>query len=155
MSAAVRERLIAHAASEGLAVKMGLKVVDVTAGCAVVEMLPGAEDENLFGYVHGGAICSLMDEAFQLACNSHGTMAVALSVNVVFHSPAEGGVLLRAEAVEIHLGRRTGTYSIRVVDAGGKLIASCQATAYRKNVPLPFIGDSSGEGGKAFKKGTC
>ncbi|HDR16923.1 MAG TPA: PaaI family thioesterase [Desulfobacteraceae bacterium] len=140
MDSVVKGRLIAKAAAEGYVGKLGLEVVDVSEGHAVVEMLPGVEDENLFGYVHGGVICGLMDEAFQLACNSHGTIAVALNISVVFHSPAFKGSRLRAEANEVHLGRRTGTYTIRVVDTKReKLIASCQATAYRKNVPLPFL----------------
>jgi acyl-CoA thioesterase len=146
MDSVVKERLIAGAAAEGFVGKLGLEVVDVSEGCAVVEMLPGPEDENLFGYVHGGAICALMDEAFQLACNSHGTVAVALNISVVFHAPAFKGTRLRAEASEVHLGRRTGTYTIRVVETKKqKLIASCQATAYRKNTPLPFLNPCSEE----------
>jgi acyl-CoA thioesterase len=140
MASVLKERLIEEAAGEGFVGKLGLEIVDVSEGGAVVEMSPGPEDENLFGYVHGGAICALMDEAFQLACNSHGTVALALNISVVFHAPAFKGVRLRAEANEVHLGRRTGTYTIRVVETRSqKLIASCQATAYRKNIPLPFL----------------
>jgi acyl-CoA thioesterase len=146
MDSAVKDRLIAEAVAEGYVGKLGLKVVDVSYGRAVVEMLPGAEDENLFGYIHGGAICSLIDEAFQLACNSHGTVALALNISVVFHAPAFKGARLRAEANEVHRGRRTGTYTIRVVDVEERLIASCQATAYRKNLPLPFLKVSTEEG---------
>jgi acyl-CoA thioesterase len=140
MDSVLKKRLVAEAAVEGFVTKLGLEIVDVSEGRAVVELLPGPEDENLFGYVHGGAICALMDEAFQLACNSHGTVAVALNISVVFHCPAFKGVRLRAEADEVHLGRRTGTYAIRVVETENqKLVASCQATAYRKNIPLPFL----------------
>jgi acyl-CoA thioesterase len=139
MEPPVREGLIAAAGAEGYAGKMGFQVVEISTGRAVVEMLPQGEDENIFGYVHGGALCALIDEAFQLACNSHGTVAVALNLSVAFHSPAFKGVRLRAEAVEVNCGRRTGTYMIRVVDHLEKLIASCQATAYRKDAPLPFL----------------
>jgi len=150
MGSLLKERLIAEATGEGFVGKLGMEVVDVSEGGAVVEMVPGPADENLFGYVHGGAICALMDEAFQLACNSHGTVAVALNISVVFHAPAFRGVRLRAEANEVHLGRRTGTYMIRVVETGkDKLVASCQATAFRKNIPLPFLNvpvEEPGEG---------
>jgi acyl-CoA thioesterase len=125
--------------SEGYARKLGLKLVEVSAGRAVVEMVPGQDDANIFGMVHGGAIFSLMDEAFQSSCNSHGRVAVALDVNVVFHHPAETGKRLRAESIEVHRSHKTASYEIRVTDENHVLIASCQALAYRKKERLPFL----------------
>jgi acyl-CoA thioesterase len=81
-----------------------------------------------------------MDEAFQGSCNSHGTMAVALSVNVVYHNPAASGVPLRAVSTERHCTQKTATYDITVTDPENLLIASCQAVAYRKREKLPFFG---------------
>jgi acyl-CoA thioesterase len=95
--------------------------------------------ENIFGMAHGGAIYSLLDEAFQTACNSHGTVAVALNMNVTYIQPPEPGVLLRAQAKEVSLTRKTATYAITVEDEDGNLIATCQALAYRKDRPLPFL----------------
>jgi acyl-CoA thioesterase len=124
---------------EGYADKLGLKLVDLSEGRAVVEMSPRQDDTNIFGMVHGGAIFSLMDEAFQASCNSHGRVAVALDVNVVFHHPAEPGRKLRAESREIHRSNKTGAYEIKVMDENHILIASCQALAYRKRERLPFL----------------
>ncbi len=118
---------------------MGLKLVELSSGRAVVEMVPQKNDENIFGMVHGGAIFSLMDEAFQISCNSHGRVAVALNVNVTFHAPAPFNQLLRAESTERHRSKKTATYQITVTDATGTLIASCQALAYRKKERLPFL----------------
>ncbi len=132
---AIRERV----EQEGFARKVGLELVGVGPGYALVEMVPKRDDENIFGMVHGGAIFSLMDEAFQVSCNSHGTVAVALCVNVVYHNPPEGGVRLRAESKEIHRSNKTATYRIQVTDADERLIASCQAVAYRKGRKLPFL----------------
>ncbi|MBW1682876.1 MAG: hotdog fold thioesterase [Deltaproteobacteria bacterium] len=67
---------------KGLAGKLGMKLVSVSPGYALVEMVPGEEDTNIFGTVHGGVVFALLDEAFQVSCNSHGTVAVALNVNV-------------------------------------------------------------------------
>jgi acyl-CoA thioesterase len=124
---------------EGYARKLGLELVELSEGRAVVEMVPMEGDANIFGMVHGGAIFSLMDEAFQASCNSHGRVAVALDVNVVFHHPAEPGVKLRAESKEIHRSNKTGAYEIKVTDERRMLIASCQALAYRKRERLPFL----------------
>jgi acyl-CoA thioesterase len=126
---------------EGYACKLGLRLVTVSEGRAVVEMTPREDDVNIFGMVHGGAIFSLMDEAFQASCNSHGRVAVALDVNVAFHHPAELGQTLRAESKEVHRSNKIGTYEIKVTDENHTLIASCQALAYRKRERLPFLVD--------------
>jgi len=133
--------ILRRASEEGYAKKMGMRAVALHPGHAVVEMTPSEADTNIFGMVHGGAIFSLMDEAFQLSCNSHGTVAVALSVHVVYHRPPDNHGSLRAESREIHRSRKTATYDIRVTDEKGGLISSCQATAYRKREKLPFLGE--------------
>jgi len=131
--------ILNRVAEEGYAVKLGLRVVELRPGYAMVEMVPRADDTNMFGMVHGGALFSLMDEAFQASCNSHGTVAVALNVNVVFHNPAKPDGVLRAESKEIHRSRKTATYGITVRDHRGKRIASSQAIAFRKEERLPFL----------------
>ena len=125
--------------NEPYARKLGLELVLLEPGRATVEMTPQAENANLFGMIHGGAIFSLIDEAFQLACNSHGTLAVALNVAVTYHRPPDRQSTLRAEAEEVHRSRKTATYEIKVVDEKGALIATCLALAYRKGDPLPFM----------------
>ena len=140
MDETIRSAMMARVKREGYAKKLGLKLVEVSSGKAVVEMTPRKDDENIFGMVHGAAVFSLMDEAFQVSCNSHGRMAVALNVNVTYHAPAPFDQLLRAESVERHRSKKTATYHITVTDEAGALIASCQALAYRKKERLPFLG---------------
>ncbi len=135
--------IVKEVSNEGFAGKLGLKLIDLTPGHAIVEMAPGKDDTNIFGMVHGGAIFSLMDEAFQVSCNSHGTIAVALCVNVVYHNSPEMGLKIRAESTETHRSNKTATYEINVKDEKGVLIASCQAVAYRKNNKLPFLGNKA------------
>lgn len=135
----VRSALFNRVQEEGYAEKLGLRLVAVEEGYARVELTPGEADSNIFGMVHGGAIFSLMDEAFQISCNSHGTVAVALSVSVVYHRPPEMGMKLTAESREVHRSAKTATYDITVRDEKTRLVASCQALAYRKKEPLPFL----------------
>ena len=141
MDQAVLSAIARRVDGEGYACKLGLRLVTVSEGRAVVEMTPRGDDVNIFGMVHGGAIFSLMDEAFQASCNSHGRVAVALDVNVAFHHPAEPGRTLRAESREVHCSNKIGTYEIKVTDENHVLIASCQALAYRKRERLPFLRD--------------
>jgi len=126
-------------ATEPLAERFAMEAVEVGPGTATVAMTVDETSLNQFGTAHGGALFSLIDEAFELSCNSHGTVALALNVNVSFIAPAMPGDRLTARAVEVSRTRRTGTYDIRVTNQTGDLIAVCHALAYRKRDPLPFL----------------
>ena len=132
---AIRDR-VEH---EGYARKLGMQLTALEPGHAIVEMGPQDDTGNIFGMTHGGAIFSLMDEAFQVSCNSYGTIAVALHVSATYHLSPERNATLRAESTEIHRSNKTSTYDIRVTDDEGNLIASCIALAYRKKAKLPFL----------------
>ena len=124
---------------EPFARKMGIHLVALAPGRATVEMQPRRDLINMFGMIHGGAIFSLIDEAFQVAGNSHGTVAVALNMNVSYLATPEIGSRLTAEAREFHRTRRTAHYEIKVTDDREKLIATCQALTYIKGDRLPFL----------------
>jgi len=95
--------------------------------------------ENMFGVTHGGAVFSLIDEAFQLASNTHGIWAVALNVSITYLAPPEGGTVLEARAIEMHKTKRTSLYLCEVREAGdGKFIATAQALAYRTAKEIRF-----------------
>ena len=133
--------LKAEVERERFAKLLGTTVVELVPGRAVVEMRLRPDHANLFGRVHGGAVFSLIDEAFELSSNSHGTIAVALSMSITYHNAPGLEGILRAESREIHRSRKTATYEIRVWDEKRMLIASCQALAYRKEAVLPFLQD--------------
>ncbi len=139
MDKTIRDSFFKRVEKESFALKMGMKLVEIGPGYAVVEMEQHEDTQNIFGMTHGGAIFSLIDEAFQASCNSHGTVAVALNVTVTYHQPPERKSRLRAESREIHCSRKTATYDIKVKDEKEVLIASCMALAYRKGERLPFL----------------
>ncbi|MBW2005443.1 MAG: hotdog fold thioesterase [Deltaproteobacteria bacterium] len=133
---AIRQRV----ANEPYAKKMGLKLLKLEPGYALVEMKLADNMANIFDMTHGGAIFSLIDEAFEISCNTHGTVAVALNVSVTYHQSPTDRAVLRAESKEIHRSAKTATYDIRVTEGENNiLIATCQALAYRKKEKLPFL----------------
>lgn len=91
---------------------------------------------NGFGSVHGGVLFAAADSAFAFACNSHGTVTVALDVSITYTRPARSGDLLTVEAREVHLGNKIGVYDVRTTNAAGELVALFKGTAYRTT---PFI----------------
>ena len=125
-------------AAQGTARHWGLELEEVGPGRAQVGMTCRPEMANILGMVHGSAVFALIDEAFQAAVNAHGTVAVALNMNLTFHAAPRMGERLTARTRELHAGRRTATYFIEVTDSKGGLVASCQALAYRKDTPLEF-----------------
>ncbi len=122
---------------------MGITIQDIAPGYAKAESRYSEQMCSFHGLIHGGAIFALIDEAFAAAANSHGTMTVALNMNVTFIRPPHFDSLLIAEAKEESLSERTATYQIEVRqrdENGDQLIAVCQALVYRKNKNLPFLG---------------
>lgn len=141
MDEKIRAAILKQIDSEPFGKKFGLKLVDMQEGFARIEMRFTDDMENMFGMAHGGAIFSLMDAAFEVASNSHGTMAVALNMNINFMASPVKGATLTAEAREINKTKRTATYDIRATDDSGKLLATCQSLVYRLEKPLPFLTD--------------
>ncbi|RLB82025.1 MAG: thioesterase [Deltaproteobacteria bacterium] len=139
MEKAVRKAIFKKVTEEPFARKMNLKLVDLDDGYSVVEMTFTKDMENIFGIAHGGAIFALIDEAFETASNSHGTVAVALNMNITYTAAPSPAARLRAEAREVNLTPRTATYDIKVTDEKQTLIAVCQALVYRKKDRLPFL----------------
>ena len=135
------ERIVAASRKEPYATTLGLRCTDVQPGYARVELDVTPALVNLFGCAHGGAVFSLLDEAFQLACNSHGVSAYALNVNVTYVKGAAPGDRLVAEARELALTRKTATYLLEVRTSKGDLIAHAQSVAYRTGGVPPFISD--------------
>ena len=131
-------KLWARSRQEPYRQKMGIEVLDIQPGYAKVAMDFSPELRNMFGMLHGGAVFSLLDEAFQLACNAHGEVAVALQLNINYLAPAQAGARLLAEAREINATRKTALYDCRVWQDDGRGLAAGQALAYRKGRPLPL-----------------
>jgi acyl-CoA thioesterase len=138
MEEETRQAFMSKVSGEPFARLMNIRLVEVDVGYAACEMEYTGAMENMHGMAHGGAIFSLIDEAFEVSSNSHGTIAVALNMNVTYVKPAIRNTILRAESREISKGDKTATYQITVEDRDG-LVAVCQALVYRKKTPLSFL----------------
>ena len=139
MDKKVKEVFFRQVEKEPFTKKFGIKLVDIDEGYSKVEMNFTPDMENILGMAHGGAIFALIDEAFETASNSHGTIAVALNMNITYISSPASGTRLTAEAREFSRTQKTASYDIKVVDDQNNLIASCQALVYRRGKPLPFL----------------
>ena len=116
--AQVRERFDASP----YALFMGMRLVELATGYAKVEMKVREEHRNWDGRVQGGAIVSLLDQAFGAALNTLERIYVAVQLNVNFVAAPEGDTLF-AESTVLHRGRSLGVSEMVVTDGGGRLIA--------------------------------
>jgi acyl-CoA thioesterase len=138
----VLESLKEQIREEPFANHMGISLRDIAPGYAVMEARFSDKMKNFNGLIHGGAIFALIDEAFGAASNSHGTIALALNINITYLEPPKMDSVLIAEAKEVNRTNRTATYRIEVLqedEKGDRKIALCQALVYRKDKSLSFL----------------
>ena len=109
----------------------GIELAEAAGGNSKARMVVGKHHLNGVGTVHGGALFTLADFAFAAACNSHGTVAVAINCNISYVKAVSAGTLT-ADARETSLGGRIATYAIDVTNEKGDLLAIFQGMAYRK-----------------------
>jgi acyl-CoA thioesterase len=133
--AAARAMWAADAASTGL----GMELVTLDEGRAVVRMAVTEVMLNGHAIAHGGFVFALADSAFALACNSHGPVTVAAGCDITFVSPARLGDVLVAEAVERAVFGRSGLTDVSVrVEGSGALVAELRGRS-RTIGPAPRV----------------
>ncbi|WP_239126626.1 hydroxyphenylacetyl-CoA thioesterase PaaI [Asanoa siamensis] len=93
---------------------LGMSVVLLEPGHAILEMTIRPEMVNGHGMAHGGYVFLLADSAFAGACNYPGTVTVAASAEIVFVSAAREGERLTATAQERHRAGKSGIYDVTV-----------------------------------------
>lgn len=115
---------------------LGIEVLEIKEGYSKIKMLVRAEMINGFGIVHGGVAFSFADSAFAFACNNRNVLSVALDTSINFLKPVHVGDELIAEASEIHNGRSTGLYQIRIFNQHQHEVAVFKGTCFRTHKTL-------------------
>lgn len=120
---------------------LGMRIVDVAPGRAVLAMTVREDMVNGHAIGHGGLTFSLADSAFAFACNSYNRSTVAAGAQIRFRAPTRLGDVLVAEAVERSREGRDGVYDVTV---------RCQ-----DKVVAEFVGRSKEIRGTLFDEGSC
>jgi acyl-CoA thioesterase len=130
------DAIFEHFKQDRFAATSGIRLLELRPGFARTSLEVEERHLNSVGIVQGGAIFTLADLAFAMACNSAGNVAVAVGTNLSFLKSTRSGTLF-AEATEVARSRKISTCTVRVTNESGELIALFQGTAYIKDEPFP------------------
>lgn len=119
---------------------LGMRLVSVSDGTAVLEMPVREDMVNGHGIAHGGFIFTLADSAFAFACNSRNLVTVAQACDIVFIAPAQRGDLLVAEARERTAFGRNAIYDV-TIRRGDEVIAEFRGRS--RQLPGTIIKEQS------------
>jgi acyl-CoA thioesterase len=124
-------KLKAAAATEPVAHHLGMKLVELTPGYAKITLQLKPEHQNFNGYVFGGIIGAVADQAFAYGSNSLAYPSVATQFNINYINAAGASDLLTAECRVLRSGKRAGVSEITVTNQEEKLIARCTGVTVR------------------------
>lgn len=102
---------------------MGIELLSVEPGKAVLRMMVKPLHLNGHQICHGGFIFTLADTAFAYACNSYNKNAVAAGCSIEFLKPGYEGDVLTCEGQEQTLQGRHGIYDMKVTNQKGEVVA--------------------------------
>jgi uncharacterized protein (TIGR00369 family) len=111
----------------GIAVLLGMSVVDVGDGFATFELSPDERMLNPIGSIHGGIAATLLDSC--MGCAVHTTLPAGVGYTTAqlnlhyLRSMQPGMGPVRATGTVIHRGRKQSTAEAKLVDASGRLLA--------------------------------
>ncbi len=110
---------------------LGIELVDLAPGRAVVRMTTRDEMLNGFGVCHGGVVYAVADSAFAFATNSDGKVTVSITTSMSHPAPVLAGDTLTATSEEEAASRRIAYHAVRVTNQRDEVVALFRGTAYR------------------------
>jgi acyl-CoA thioesterase len=111
---------------------LGIEIDEVREGYARCSITVKPEYMNAVERAHGAIIHAIADQAFAVACNSTGVIAIAVNFTINYLASAVDGEKIFAEAVPVSIGRKISVWNIEVRGAQDKLVATGYGTAYHK-----------------------
>ncbi len=106
-----------------------LEVEHVEPDYAVFALDIRPESKNPFGFVHGGLLAGMADNAAGYAAHSDGRTYVTQSSHLTYmHNQAEG--VIRAAGRVIHRGRTICLVRVDITGAGGTLLATGEVSYF-------------------------
>jgi len=126
-SAVVHQLLARDAMSQWL----GVELLEVAAGRAVLAMTVRPDMVNGFGTAHGGVVFSFADSAFAFATNAGGQLSVAVDCSISYPVAVHPGDRLTVTAIEQATTNRLAFCDVTVRNQHDVAVAYFRGTVYR------------------------
>lgn len=109
---------------------LNIRLTEIGDRHAVMEVTVADIHRNYFGGAHGGLIATLADTVsfFPRPLLPSGTPCTTTNLNVNYVRPAVVGDVLTARSELAHMGRRTASLTVTVMNQQGKLVAHGTST---------------------------
>jgi acyl-CoA thioesterase len=109
---------------------LGIRLLEIGDRHAVMQVVVNDGHRNYFGGAHGGLLATLVDTVsfFPRPLLPSGTACTTTNLNITYVRPAVVEDTLTARSELLHIGRRTASVSVQVMNQQGKLIAHGTAT---------------------------
>lgn len=117
---------------------LGIELVEVRAGRAVLRMTVRPEMVNGFGTAHGGIVFAFADSALAFCTNSDGTISVALDCTVSYPTAVHPGDVLTATGVRQTTTNKIAFAEVTVRNQDDAIVGHFRGTVYRTHKPLPL-----------------
>lgn len=109
----------------------GIEGFSVTDGEVVFGFTPDESAYNPLGFVHGGAMCTLLDTA--AGCAVHSTLPAgvgytSIEIKVNYMRGVHAGVPLKARGWVTKRGRRISFAEAEILDPDGKVVATASSS---------------------------
>lgn len=121
--------------NDACAKALGIDIISMDEGFAVVTMTVTAQMLNGHQSCHGGQLFSLADTAFAYACTAVGWQPSLLPARLILR-PCFAGDTLTATAQVRHQGKQTGVYDIEIVNQQQKRLRCFAVNLTASAAPL-------------------
>ena len=109
--------------------QLGMQIVHIELGAAVVQMTITPDMCNGFDIAHGSIAYALADSAAAFAANTYDGIAVTVDNRIAYHAPITKGATIIASASQRSRSRRLAHYEVEVT-CDETLVVTMQSTLY-------------------------
>ena len=102
---------------------LGMELIEVAEGRAVLSMAVRHDMLNGLGLGHGGLVFTLADSAMAFCSNSSNRRSVATQAEIDWLAPVQEGTVLTATAVRRHQGGKAAVTDVEIIDDDGRVVA--------------------------------
>lgn len=109
---------------------LGMEIKALELGFCQLSCSVSNQTTNGFQIAHGGLTYSLADSALAFAANTYGYQCVSIDTQIAHLAKVQLGDTLLATCSEIHRGKTTGVYEVRIENQLQRAVAYFKGTVF-------------------------